>query len=57
MKIDQTEVDKDSARKLPKVPPKDCERVHLFYGVYKLAKTFKCSRQRAFEVMVSLNED
>ena len=28
MKIDQAEVDKDSARRLPKVPPKDCERVH-----------------------------
>ena len=57
MKIDQAEVVNDSGRKLPKVPPKDCKSVHKFYSVQKLAKAFKCSPQRAFEVMASLNED
>ena len=54
---DQADVVNDNGRKLPKVPSKYCENVHYFYSVYKLANAFKCSRWRAFEVMVSLNED
>ena len=57
MKIDQAEVVNDNGQKLPKVPLKDCKSVYWFYSVRKLAKAFKCSPERAFEVMASLNED
>ena len=35
MKTDQAEVVKDNGRKLPKVPPKNSDSVHLIYSLYK----------------------